>query len=363
MVWKTHRIAWLLFPVLYWAITWTYWEMWIFVFIAAPFLWILADFDMNEKNTSTAEVLDAFKRQWFIEQSLRIFLKWISWWEHRWLTHSLFFLIILFLLFSPVILLWWTIHTLIGLILAYFSHIFFDMFNNTGVRLFWPHPWKVNFLTLIPNLLKLWKGKVIRAKWFKIHWILKLIGMIITVFSRIFAIITVANDFSYIKLIALLIILIWLFYAFIKFIFVLTWSEEEEMIIYWPTMITTLWIVAFHFQDFYSLIISWGIWLSNHFIFLFLTLLLLLIKWFNIFWNGLKYFFRTSKIWLSILLVLAIIATFNPTNLVNSYNNFTFKNIIEKLKPWNIYESYKKWIILSTNELKKLDKTDNIKGN
>ena len=330
MIWRTHRIAWLAFPLVYWALTWTFEEMWIIVFIMAPFLWQLPDYDMNEKNTWVIEVIDAFKRQWIIEQSLRIFFKKISWWEHRWLTHSLFFTFVFFLLSTIVLLFWWTIHTVIWLTLALASHQVLDMFNNTWVRLFWPHPWKINVLNFIPNLLKFWRWQQYTAKWFNLHWFFKLVWMIVSILAMFFTFKYLWQSSTMFSTVLLIWVLLVEFYILVKFIFVITWSKEEEIIVYWPLMITSWLITIVNYDKIVPLFINWWIWLSNHWFILLLTFVFLIFKWFNVFWNKFKYLFKTSKISLTMLMITAMISLAYPDNFINSISRTSVEWIKEK---------------------------------
>jgi len=318
--------------------------MWLVVFILAPFLWQLPDYDMNEKNTSIWEVLEAFKRQWPIEQSLRIFFKWISKGEHRWFTHSLFFTFIVWLLLTPVLILWWTIHTLIWLILALFSHQFIDMFNNTWIRLFWPHPWKINFLNLVPNLLKFWTWKQIRDEWFRIHWFLKLIWIALTLIAMFFSLKYFTTTDILLYKVWLIFTLIIEFYLLIKFAFVITWSQDEEILIYYPMVITTIILTSISYASIPWMFLRAWEWLSNHWFIAILCFLFIIFNSFNLFWKNIKFFFRTSQIWTTMLFIVCIISLFFPNNLINSFKLVNQENLKKQFNIENIKDTYKKSI-------------------
>lgn len=342
MIWRTHRIAWILFPLAYWVLTGNLEEMWLVVFILAPFLWQLPDYDMNEKNTTVAWIIERFKNQWFIEQSLRIFFKWISWWEHRWITHSLLFTIAFWLLISPVLLFWWTIHTMIWLMLALMSHQFIDMFNNTWVRLFWPHPWKVNFLNLIPNLIKLWKWNRVSDEWFRFHWLLKLFWIALTSVWMYFSLNYFASTDILMHKVWMAIALIIEFYLLIKFAFVITWSQDEEVLIYYP-MVTSVIIMASTQYELipWMFLRAWE-WLSNHWLLAIICFGFIIFNSFNLFWNDIKKIFRTSQIWSTMLLIVCVISLFFPKNLVNSFKWVNQESLKEQFSIENIKETYKK---------------------
>lgn len=361
MVWHTHRLAWIALP---WFVLWMMtvnevWENWystvsswlyhvnLIIIWFAIFLSNLPDFDQNSWNTP-ADVVANFWKQWFIEQSLRILLKKLSWWEHRWFTHSLVFIVIVWLLISPLLLFWFWLYDIIFLLLALSSHALIDMFNNSWSRLLWPLNLKLNFLNIVPNLLTLKTNKKnqVRSKWWDIPVWFKILWIII---------LSIISVFVYIKMQTIdlniflkVIVFIPIFYVYLKLLFVKTWSEDEVYLWQYPLtflifvlIILNLWWVYVSFQNATT-------WLAHHPIFLVFLVLFLAFKWIEILSKDFKRFFDTKQLWWALTAIIILWTLFKFPIILDEIKKLTSNDLKTNI---SISETYKSSIEKLKNEI------------
>lgn len=295
MVWHTHRLAWIALPIFVMGLM-SVNEVWpngqvasysalyhvnLLVLCLAPWFWNLPDLDQNQWNTP-ADVYNNFKKQWIIEQSLRILFKNMSWWEHRWFTHSILFMALIAVVISPMLLFWFWIYDLIFLILALASHAFIDMFNNSWARILYPIKTKFNFLNLIPNLLllKTWKKDQVRSKWWDLSIWIRIIWLVIfsIVSVQLYWYIQAQNFHIILKLLAF----VPLFYIFLKLMFVKTGSEEEKILWQYPLVLVIAILIFLNIWWIFVAYQNATIWLANHPIFLVGLIIFMAIKWMKI---------------------------------------------------------------------------------
>ncbi len=88
--------------------------------------------------------------------------------KHRTVTHSLLFLLLLVVIAMPLSPLYFWVF-----ILSYASHSFIDLFNDRGVQLFWPIPFKIR---LLPKWIAIDTGSVSETVF---RWLLLALSLII----------------------------------------------------------------------------------------------------------------------------------------------------------------------------------------
>lgn len=373
MVWHTHRLAWIALPLfVLWMMTvnevWPNWEVWttsalyhvnLLVLCLAPWFWNLSDFDMNNDNTPW-DIVSNFWKQWLIEQSLRILFKKMSWWEHRWFTHSIVFILLTWVVISPMLLFWFWIYDLLFLLLALSSHMLIDMFNNSWARALWPLNLKLNYLNLLPNLvwLKFNKKNQVRSKWWDIPLWFKLIWIIwIAIWSTFLYIYLQQYDFNiFLKLI----LFIPIFYVFLKLVFVKTWSDDEVILWQYPLIVTIFLLIIYNIGWLFVAFNNATTWLAQHVIFFVCLVIYLAIKWIAILSKDFKRFFDTKELWWAIASIIVIWALLKFPLMIESIWQVinwekpafsfsqTYKDSINKLK--NETTSLVSWETITIDE-------------
>lgn len=357
MVWHTHRLAWIALPLfVLWMMTvtevWPNWQVYqtsalyhvnLLVLALAPLLGNIPDWDQNNDNTP-ADIMANFWKQWIFEQSMRILFKKMSWWEHRWFTHSIVFILLVWLVLSPILLFWFWIYDLLFLLLALASHMLIDMFNNSWARALWPLNLKLNYLNLVPNLIwmKLNKKNQVRSKWWDIPLWFKLIWIVwIAVLSTMLYIyLQWVNINIFIK--AALFIPI--FYVFLKLVFVKTWSDDEVILWQYPLIATIFLLVIYNIGWLFVAFNNATTWLAQHFIFFVVLVIYLAIKWVAIISKDFKRFLDTKELWWAIASIIVIWALIKFPMMIDSIRAVinwerpvfsitdTYKQSVEKLK-------------------------------
>lgn len=376
MVWHTHRLAWIALPILVLGgmsvtevsptgVTSTLSALYHINLLVLPisiFLANLPDYDQNQWNTP-ADVWENMKKQWALEQSLRILLKTASNGEHRWFTHSLLFAFIILILLSPLLLIGFGVYDLLFLIIGLLSHAFLDMFNNSGAAILYPIKTKFNFLNIIPNLLMLKTNKKeqVRVSWWNLPiWIRVILLLAVSILYTITYVYLSQKDLNFF---IHLIVAAPFFYVFLKTVFVTTGSEEE--VILWQYSLITLIIILiiFNFGWLAVAFLNATNWLAHHPFILITIIIFLAVRWVSIFSKDWKRFFDTKEMWGAIcgLMILWSLIQF-PTivkeiwNIRNEEQNIsfvdTYKKSIDKLK--KEASSMFKWepILLSEKDMK-----------